>query len=674
MHAAMDSTVSAVKHVHGTTNSTETYSYCLAGEVCYEWVTWGAYFGVTSIAGQSILQSVVYIGLAVCFAGSAAFLVQSYAPYAFHTGIPEIKAILGGLVLDEFLSAWTLLIKALGLALSVGSGLSLGKEGPLVHVSCCMASLWSTILSFTFPSFGTYFQNQSQSQRRKLLAAAATAGVAVAFGSPLGGVLFGLEELDSALFSNQQLMWRAFVTSVVAATTLAYIDPFGIGKLVLFQVTASQQWRQFELVPWLGLGVLGGVLGALLIKLNARVALYRNNGPLRNMKVFEVLIVTAITAVISWPIVFMRDQTSTLVANLFQECEPSKDYHGLCNQSFMWQNMFLLLLTAGLKILLTAWTFGMHVRRIQPSQSKYNLLMMATSEASRRYILANNCNWSISWEVAGNLPEWHKASPRSWIFSSCPPEGTCIYPGFYAVIGAAALLGGVTRMTVSLVVILFELTGALSHVLPIMLAVMSSKFVGDYLGKGVYDTWIAMHGYPYLPPSDFRDRGETAASVMTSTDKLVVLYNDQSTPSELDALLNDCTYSGFPVLEGSSGRLLGYASRYKLRQAIDPLLSSPSESGRLCNFVRTSSVLSDSLDFSAVIDKAPMQMRKEMPLHVVVTTFQRLNLRYILFTSNGGFLNGLLTKRDIARFLNEGFEQANALSEPSENHADWGRF
>ncbi|KIO25833.1 hypothetical protein M407DRAFT_24790, partial [Tulasnella calospora MUT 4182] len=87
------------------------------GEVCYEWVTWGAYFGVTSIAGQSVLQSIVYIGLAVCFAGTAAFLVQSYAPYAFHTGIPEIKAILGGLVLDEFLSPWTLLIKALGLAL-----------------------------------------------------------------------------------------------------------------------------------------------------------------------------------------------------------------------------------------------------------------------------------------------------------------------------------------------------------------------------------------------------------------------------------------------------------------------------------------------------------------------------------------------------------------------------
>lgn len=44
------------------------------------------------------------------------------------TLVPEIKAILGGYVLDAFLSPMTLLIKGLGLALSVASGLSLGKE------------------------------------------------------------------------------------------------------------------------------------------------------------------------------------------------------------------------------------------------------------------------------------------------------------------------------------------------------------------------------------------------------------------------------------------------------------------------------------------------------------------------------------------------------------------
>ncbi|KAG8854438.1 hypothetical protein FRB96_007500 [Tulasnella sp. 330] len=227
-----------------------------AGEACGEWVTWSARFNIHSTAGQALVQCFVYVSLAVGFATSAAALVQFYAPYAFHTGIPEIKAILSGYVLDEFLSPGTLLIKALGLALAVASGLSLGKEGPLVHVSCCAASLFLSLIGPKSRD-GSPGRSQNESQRRKTLAAAATAGVAVAFGSPLGGVLFGLEELDSTLFSNEQLMWRAFVTSAVAATTLSYVDPFGIGKLVLFQVTTSQQWRQFELVPWLGLGVAG---------------------------------------------------------------------------------------------------------------------------------------------------------------------------------------------------------------------------------------------------------------------------------------------------------------------------------------------------------------------------------------------------------------------------------
>ncbi len=58
----------------------------------------------------------------------------------------------------------------------------------------------------------------------------------------------------------------------------------------------------------------------------------------------------------------------------------------------------------------------------------------------------------------------------------------CITPGIYAIVGSAAVLGGVSRMTVSLAVIMFELTGGLEYILPVMIAVIISKWVGDAFG------------------------------------------------------------------------------------------------------------------------------------------------------------------------------------------------
>jgi H+/Cl- antiporter ClcA len=54
----------------------------------------------------------------VLFAACAAFLVKHYAIYARHSGIPEIKTVLGGFVIRRFLGVWTLVIKSLGLVSS----------------------------------------------------------------------------------------------------------------------------------------------------------------------------------------------------------------------------------------------------------------------------------------------------------------------------------------------------------------------------------------------------------------------------------------------------------------------------------------------------------------------------------------------------------------------------
>lgn len=74
-----------------------------------------------------------------------------------------------------------------------------------------------------------------------------------------------------------------------------------------------------------------------------------------------------------------------------------------------------------------------------------------------------------------------------------------ISPGIFAMVGAAAFLAGVSRMTLSLCVIMFELTGELEYILPHMIAILVAKWVADALGKeGVYDVAQAVLGHPFL--------------------------------------------------------------------------------------------------------------------------------------------------------------------------------
>lgn len=103
------------------------------------------------------------------------------------SGISEVKCILSGFVIHGYLGFWTLFTKSVGLTLSVASGLSLGKEGPFVHIASCVGNIVCRM-------FSKYEQNESK--RREMLSCACAAGVAVAFGAPVGGVLFSLEEVS----------------------------------------------------------------------------------------------------------------------------------------------------------------------------------------------------------------------------------------------------------------------------------------------------------------------------------------------------------------------------------------------------------------------------------------------------------------------------------------------
>lgn len=146
----------------------------------------------------------------MAFATSASYLVTTYAPSAFHEGIIEIKAIQSGLIIRDHLSFPTLVIKSIGLPLAIASGLVLGSEGPLVHVACCIGDL----LLSPFPVL-----RLNGAKRREIMTSAVSAGISVAFGAPLGGTLFALEEIST---SPGATLWPSFVSIAYSLSPRLY--------------------------------------------------------------------------------------------------------------------------------------------------------------------------------------------------------------------------------------------------------------------------------------------------------------------------------------------------------------------------------------------------------------------------------------------------------------------
>lgn len=212
------------------------------------------------------------------------------------------------------------------------------------------------------------------------------------------------------------------------------------------------------------------------------------------------------------------------------------------------------------------------------------------------------------------------------------------------MVGAAAVLGGVTRMTVSLVVIMFELTGSVNFIVPLMSAIMAAKWVGDALGKkGVYDAHIELNGYPFLDNKEEFPHTTIAADAMRpkrNEPPLAVLTQDSMTVDDIDNLLKSTNHNGFPVVVSRESQyLVGFVSRKDLSLA-------------LTNAKRTSEVFENTivlfstgyvptantptpLKLRRVVDLAPITITDQTPMETVIDMFRKLGLRQVLVTHNG---------------------------------------
>lgn len=632
---------------------------------CTDWTPWRKALGLSNAGLGYTIEFILFVCFAVVFAASAALLVKQYSTHAKSSGIPEIKTVLGGFVIRRFLGGWTLLTKSLGLCLSVSSGMWVGKEGPLVHVACCCAN----VIMKPFSSL-----RHNEARKREVLSAASAAGISVAFGAPIGGVLFSLEQLS--YYFPDKTMWQSFVCAMVAAVTLQALNPFHTGKIVLFQVTHSSDWHSFELLPFALLGIVGGLYGGLLIQLNMLVTRFRRSehNPLRTKPLLEVLFIAAVSAVVNFPNIFMRAQISELLSTLFADCAVTgqTDPFGLCKATASGSlSMTSLLITAaGLGFLLATVTLGL------PIPAGIILPSLAIGALSGRAL-------GIFIDMA------HRRFPDAIVFSACESDVVCVIPGTYAIVGAAASLAGVTRLTVSIVVIMFELTGALKYVLPIMIAVMLAKWIGDAISKrGIYEAWMYLNEYPYLDNKDDTKIPHVPVSnVMTDISDMTCI--DASVPytiGTLQDLLDKHRYRGFPVISShSSGKssqapstsrpttsttrntLLGYISRTELAFALEHALIAKRPPNRprkdiKCYFKHNPDLASgEALDLRPWMDQTPITLSANSSFQLAVSMFQSLGLRNLLLVDRGA-CRGILTKKDVWWILNASEDAAKSQS------------
>jgi H+/Cl- antiporter ClcA/CBS domain-containing protein len=320
-------------------------------------------------------------------------------------GIPEaIEAILIG---GSRMSLKVALLKPVSSAISIGSGGPFGAEGPIIMPGGALGSLFAQLFHL------------SSAERKTLLVAGASAGMAAIFGTPVAAVLLAVELL---LFEWRP---RSFIPVAVAVVAAACLRPllFGVGPLFAFHLDAAMPW--WFLLGAGGIGVLAGLQSAFLTK-----ALYVLEDAFERLPIHWMW----------WPAL------GGLVVGLGGLIEPRAlgvgyDVIGdLLSGSLVLQAVLALLLVKTV-IWLAALSSGTSGGVLAP------LL-----------ILGGALGWAVGLLLPGQ-------------------------PGIWALLGMAAMLGGTMRAPLMSAVFAVELTGEFAMLAPLLAASVAAYAVTVLLMK-----------------------------------------------------------------------------------------------------------------------------------------------------------------------------------------------
>ncbi|XP_073187162.1 chloride channel protein 1 [Lepidochelys kempii] len=497
------------------------------------------------------LAWVTYPLILILFAAVFCHLVS---PQAVGSGIPELKTIMRGVVLKEYLTLKAFVAKVVGLTAGLGSGMPIGKEGPFVHIASICAAVLSKFMSIFC---GVYEQPYYYTD---VLTVGCAVGVGCCFGTPLGGVLFSIE-VTSTYFAVRNY-WRGFFAATFSAfifRVLAVWNKDAVTITALFRTNFRMDFPfdLQELPAFAVIGICCGFLGAFFVYLNRQVVLCvrRHTALSRFLTKYHLVypgVITFLIATVTFPPGFGQFMAGELmpreaISSLFDNYTWAKHMGDpqILGKSAIWihpkVSVFVIIL------LFFVMKFWMSVvATTMPIPCGGFMPVFVLGAAFGRLI----------GEIMASL------FPDGILFDGIVYK---ILPGGYAVIGAAALTGAVSH-TVSTAVICFELTGQISHILPMMVAVILANMVAQSLQPSLYDSIIQVKKLPYLPDLGWNYISKYNIFVEDIMVCDVKFISSTCTYQDLQTLLQSTTVKTLPLVDSPESMiLLGSVERSELQ-------------------------------------------------------------------------------------------------------------
>ncbi|XP_068891185.1 chloride channel protein ClC-Ka isoform X2 [Aphelocoma coerulescens] len=524
---------------------------------------------------------------------------QSITPHSGGSGIPELKTILMGVVLEDYLAIQNFGAKVVGLTCTLvcGSTLFLGKVGPYVHLSAMAAAYLGKMRTTVTREYENKFK------QHEMLVAAQAVGVATVFGAPISGVLFSIEVM-SPHFAVRDY-WRGFFAATCGAFMFRLLAVFNSEQETIAAVFKSdlQIDFPFDLLETFFFVILGTICGIvacayLFCQRWTMVAVKKN-------WLTAKLLATDRT----WGTLAPNASGMAKPGGLWQEWDhPSATIYGTLT--------FFLLMKFWMLILATTL----------PLPAGYFMPIFIYGAAIGR----------LMGEVVALL------FPRG-LHSEGPPRP--IIPAGYALAGAAAFAGSVTH-AVSTALLVCEATGHLGHVLPTVLAVLVANAISQKNQPSFYDAGIIVKKLPYLPPIRSRHIASYRVAVEEFMERQVVALAKGDGFQEVLVALDASADTEYPVVESTgSPTLVGTVSRSQLVTFLQSHEHPQAPQGEKLATVGT-------LGDDCAIEPIMLQFSPWTSLHQAYHLFQLLKLQRV-FVTRSGELVGAVSRAELRRAIEE---------------------